>query len=99
MKNFFDVAGGRVRLGILARGRSCWWHRHHSSLLRGKETWNGISSLFWKLIRGIGTGGSAGFGMKDLTWYQYLFTQFRAIFVYIGNFVLPVYPEITAGLP
>jgi protein O-mannosyl-transferase len=34
--------------------------------------------------------GSAGFGMKDLTWYQYLFTEFRAIFVYLGVFALPV---------
>jgi len=33
---------------------------------------------------------TAGFGMKDLTWYQYLFTQFRALFVYIWTFVLPV---------
>jgi tetratricopeptide (TPR) repeat protein len=47
-------------------------------------------ALFWSLIRGVGTGGTAGFGMKDLTWYQYLFTQFRALFVYIANFVLPV---------
>jgi protein O-mannosyl-transferase len=34
--------------------------------------------------------GSAGFGMKDLAWYQYLFTEFRALFVYLGVFVLPV---------
>jgi tetratricopeptide (TPR) repeat protein len=33
---------------------------------------------------------SAGFALKDLTWYQYLFTQFRAIFVYPAIFVLPV---------
>ena len=32
---------------------------------------------------------TAGFGMKDLTWYQYLFTEFRAIFVYIREFFLP----------
>ncbi len=49
-------------------------------------------AVFWKLIMSIGTGvgGSAGFGMKDLTWYEYLFTQFRAIFVYIGTFLFPV---------
>src|SRR6185369_212385 len=46
--------------------------------------------LFWRLITGAGTGGSAGFAMKDFTWYQYLFTQFRGIWVYIGHFVLPV---------
>ena len=47
-------------------------------------------ALFLPLIMGIGTGGSAGFGMKDFTWYQYLFTQFRGIWVYIFHFVLPV---------
>ena len=45
-------------------------------------------ALFWHLL--TSTPSTAGFGMKDLTWYQYLFTQFRAIFVYIGMFVLPV---------
>lgn len=49
----------------------------------------GVARL-WKMILGIGTGGSAGFGMKDFTWYQYLFTQFRALFVYLFTFVLPV---------
>jgi tetratricopeptide (TPR) repeat protein len=44
-------------------------------------------AAFWTLLTSATT---AGFGMKDLTWYQYLFTQFRALFVYIGIFVLPV---------
>ena len=47
-------------------------------------------AFFWNLILGIGTGGSAGFGIKEFTWYQYFFTQCRALFVYIGMFVLPV---------
>ncbi|HXA52066.1 MAG TPA: tetratricopeptide repeat protein [Candidatus Acidoferrum sp.] len=50
----------------------------------------GAVALLAKLILGIGTGGSAGFGMKEFTWYQYLFTQFRGIWVYIAHFVLPV---------
>ena len=33
---------------------------------------------------------TAGFGMKDLPWYQYFFTQCRALFVYLGLFVAPV---------
>jgi tetratricopeptide (TPR) repeat protein len=45
-------------------------------------------AFFWKLITSATT---AGFGMKDLIWYQYLFTQFRALFVYMGVFVLPVH--------
>jgi tetratricopeptide (TPR) repeat protein len=43
--------------------------------------------LFRKLILGQGTGGSAGFGI--MPWYQYLFTQFRALWVYIISFVWP----------
>ncbi len=46
--------------------------------------------FFWNLILGADTGGSAGFGIKDFTWYQYFFTQCRALFVYIGMFLLPV---------
>ena len=47
-------------------------------------------AFFWDLITGAATGGTAGFGIKELTWYQYFFTQCRALFVYIGMFVLPV---------
>lgn len=32
---------------------------------------------------------SAGFAMKDLTWYQYFFTQCRVIWVYLRLFLLP----------
>lgn len=32
---------------------------------------------------------TAGFGMKDLTWYHYFFTQCRAVWVYVRMFVLP----------
>jgi tetratricopeptide (TPR) repeat protein len=48
-------------------------------------------ALFWWMITGQGTHGSAGFGMKDFSWYQYLFTQFRAIFAYLFNFLLPIH--------
>jgi tetratricopeptide (TPR) repeat protein len=49
----------------------------------------GAVALLYKMILGIGTGGSAGFALKEFTWYQYLFTQFRGIWVYIGNFLFP----------
>lgn len=32
---------------------------------------------------------SAGFGLKDFTWYQYFFTECRALFVYLGLFLFP----------
>ena len=56
-------------------------------------------ALFWRLIVGAGTGGSAGFAMKDFTWYQYLFTQFRAIFAYLFNFLLPVNLNVDWDFP
>jgi tetratricopeptide (TPR) repeat protein len=46
----------------------------------------GVAMLWGLLFR----AETAGFGMKDLTWYQYLFTQFRALWVYLATFVLPV---------
>jgi tetratricopeptide (TPR) repeat protein len=42
--------------------------------------------LFWRIIM---TAETAGFGMKDLTWYQYFFTQCRGLFVYLGMFLFP----------
>jgi tetratricopeptide (TPR) repeat protein len=56
-------------------------------------------ALFWKLILGVGTGGSAGFAMKDFTWYQYLFTEFRAVFAYVFNFLLPVNLNVDWDFP
>ncbi len=42
---------------------------------------------------------SAGFGMKEFTWYQYLFTQFRVLFVYIYSFLLPANLNIDWEFP
>jgi tetratricopeptide (TPR) repeat protein len=72
-----------------------WWNPGFS--LRGiRDNWKlyvpvalgaaaGVA-LFWRLIM---TASTAGFGMKDLTWYEYFFTQCRALFVYLGLFVMP----------
>jgi tetratricopeptide (TPR) repeat protein len=58
----------------------------------------------WRLYGAMAAGGAAGlamfwgpifhsrtagFGLKDFTWYQYFFTQCRALFVYAGEFLLP----------
>jgi hypothetical protein len=37
----------------------------------------------------LGSAKTAGFGMKDLPWYEYFFSQCRAIWVYLRMFVLP----------
>ncbi len=38
----------------------------------------------------IGFKATAGFGVTDMRWYEYLFTQFRMIPLYVGKFLLPV---------
>ena len=54
---------------------------------------------FWSLILGGGTGNSAGFSVKEFTWYQYLFTQFRAIFAYLLNFLFPAQLNVDWDFP
>ena len=53
-------------------------------------------AYFWQLIL---HSPSAGFGLKDLPWYQYLFTQFRALFVYPRLFLLPVGQDLDWDFP
>lgn len=43
-------------------------------------------ALFWNQIM---RSRSAGFGFQGFTWYQYFFTQCRALFVYLGEFLFP----------
>ncbi len=72
-----------------------WWNPGFS--FKGiRENWKLYGTLAVGAVAGlirfaplILNASTAGFGMKDLTWYQYLFTEFRAIFVYIREFFLP----------
>lgn len=72
-----------------------WWNPGFS--FRGiRQNWKLYVPLAVGAVAGlvrfaplIFNAQTAGFGMKDLTWYQYLFTEFRAIFVYIREFFLP----------
>jgi tetratricopeptide (TPR) repeat protein len=41
------------------------------------------------VARVLAQAGTAGFGMKEFTWYEYFFTQCRAFFVYLRLLVLP----------
>ena len=45
------------------------------------------------------TATTAGFGLKDFTWYQYFFTQGRALWVYFRLFVLPVGQNLDYQFP
>jgi tetratricopeptide (TPR) repeat protein len=68
----------------------------------------------WKLYLPVGILGSGallyfathitsksnlGFSLRDLTWYEYLFTQFRAIFIYLRLFVLPYGQSVDYNFP
>ena len=48
----------------------------------------GLAGIWF--FRGLITNATtAGFGLKEFTWYQYFFTQCRALWVYIGLFLFP----------
>jgi tetratricopeptide (TPR) repeat protein len=42
---------------------------------------------------------SAGFSLKDFTWYQYAFTQARAIFAYLRLAVIPIGQSVDHDFP
>ena len=94
-----------VALPVLFVFTDFWWNPEFS--FRGaRANWRlytvlalgvaGGVALFWSLIQ---RSSSAGFSMKDFTWYQYLFTQFRAIFAYVLNFLLPVNLNVDWDFP
>lgn len=51
---------------------------------------------YWELIR---SSPSAGFSLKAFTWYQYFFTECRALFVYVGQFLLPIHVDADWDFP
>jgi len=42
---------------------------------------------------------TAGFGVKEFTWYQYFFTECRVIWDYLWMFVLPIGQNLDADIP
>jgi len=51
------------------------------------------------IARLLASAPSAGFHIKDLTWYQYFFTECRAFFVYLRLFVFPAGQNLDYGYP
>ena len=47
----------------------------------------------------VRSSSSAGFSIKDFTWYQYFFTQCRAIWLYIRLFLFPAGLNIDRDFP
>ncbi len=50
----------------------------------------------WHVIAGA---GSAGFEMKNVTWYQYFFTECRMFFIYLRLFFVPVGQTVDYDVP
>jgi Flp pilus assembly protein TadD len=49
----------------------------------------GVGVAAFSISRVLRTASTAGFAIKDLSWYEYFFTQCRAIWIYLRMFVLP----------
>lgn len=51
------------------------------------------------VLRALLNGGNAGFAVREFTWYQYAFTQTRAIFDYLRLAILPFGQSIDHDFP
>ena len=47
----------------------------------------------------LSTATTAGFGVKEFTWYQYFFTECRAVWAYSWMFLLPVGQNLDVDYP
>jgi tetratricopeptide (TPR) repeat protein len=82
-----------------------WWNPGFS-LAGARRNWKiyvplalGAVGGFFIFLPLIRHGGNAGFGLKDFTWYQYFFTQCRALFVYPALFLFPVHQSADWDFP
>jgi tetratricopeptide (TPR) repeat protein len=82
-----------------------WWDPGFS-LAGARRNWKLYAPLalgavvgFFYFLPLMRHGGNAGFGMKELTWYQYFFTQCRALFVYPALFLFPVHQSADWDFP
>ncbi len=51
------------------------------------------------VARVLSVASSAGFGVKEFTWYQYFFTECRVIWDYLRMFLLPIGQNLDADFP
>jgi cytochrome c-type biogenesis protein CcmH/NrfG len=83
-----------------------YWFHPNSGFAAIRRNWK----LYLPIVAGAAAGGayvlmilrhspSAGFGMKDIKWYEYLFTQFRAVWVYLQLFIFPAGQNVDHDFP
>ena len=51
------------------------------------------------VFRVLSAASTAGFGVKEFTWYQYFFTECRAIWDYLWMFLLPIGQNLDPEFP
>jgi Tfp pilus assembly protein PilF len=51
------------------------------------------------VFRVLSAASTAGFGVKEFTWYQYLFTECRAVWDYLWMFLLPIGQNLDPDFP
>jgi len=51
------------------------------------------------ISKALNMGPTAGFGIKEFTWYQYFFTECRVIWDYLRLFVLPIGQNLDPDVP
>jgi protein O-mannosyl-transferase len=56
-----------------------------------------LAGLFVALV--LRSATTAGFGVKEFTWYQYFFTECRAIWDYLWMFLLPIGQNLDPEFP
>ncbi|MSV30284.1 MAG: tetratricopeptide repeat protein [Bryobacterales bacterium] len=78
--------------GFTAQGMKRNWRLYGSFALAG-------ALAVPYVVRLLRPGDSAGFGATSFSWYQYFFTQCRAIFVYLRLFVAPFGQTIDYDFP
>jgi len=59
----------------------------------------GATAAVWEVFRILSTSTSAGFAVRTATWYQYAFTEARAIFVYFRMALVPYGQSIDHDYP
>ena len=78
--------------GFSSRGIRGNW-RLYTLALAGAAA---AAAFVWK---SLSTAATAGFGMKDLPWYEYFFSQWRAMIDYFRLFVLPIGQNLDYDFP
>lgn len=80
--------GGEPALAALRRN----WRLYLPVVVAGAAG----AAFVWRVLR---ASDSAGFGLRDLTWYQYFFTQCRVIWMYVRLVLLPYGQNVDPDVP